>query len=75
MGGVGSFTRQNRTLYVGRLKETRDSEHVLEKHFEEYGEIEKRASLLAPHLDLDDRFVSCSARVAWERRWFRDLHP
>lgn len=42
MGGVGSFGRQNRTLYIGRLRETRGTEQVLEKHFEEYGEIEKR---------------------------------
>lgn len=43
MGGVGSFTRQNRTLYIGRLKETKGTEHILEKHFEEFGEIEKCA--------------------------------
>lgn len=42
MGGVGSFTRQNRTLYIGRMKETRDSEEVIERHFQEWGEIERR---------------------------------
>ncbi|KAK4058311.1 Pre-mRNA-splicing factor [Microbotryomycetes sp. JL221] len=41
MGGVGAFTRQNRTLYIGRLIETRDTADVVERHFEEFGEIER----------------------------------
>ncbi|KAM0788215.1 hypothetical protein ACM66B_001372 [Microbotryomycetes sp. NB124-2] len=41
MGGVGSFSRQNRTLYVGRITETRDTADVVERHFEEFGEIER----------------------------------
>ena len=41
MGGVGSFTRQNRTLYIGRITETRNTAEVIEKHFEEFGEIER----------------------------------
>ena len=41
MGGVGSFTRQNRTLYIGRITETRNTAEVVEKHFEEFGEIER----------------------------------
>lgn len=44
MGGVGSFNRQNRTLYVGRIKETRDTAEVVEEHFSEFGEIERSAS-------------------------------
>lgn len=46
MGGVGSFSRQNRTLYVGRIKETGpgpDTEQIVIRHFKEWGEIEKRA--------------------------------
>ena len=46
MGGVGSFTRQNRTLYVGRIKETGtgpETEEVVKRHFKEWGEIEKSA--------------------------------
>lgn len=42
MGGVGSFSRQNRTLYVGRIKETgnaADSEEVVRQHFGEFGKI------------------------------------
>lgn len=46
MGGVGSFARQNRTLYVGRIKETGtgpETEEVVKRHFKEWGEIEKSA--------------------------------
>lgn len=41
MGGVGSFTRQNRTLYVGRIHVTDDIEEVVARHFSEWGEIER----------------------------------
>ncbi|GLB40543.1 putative torus domain containing protein [Lyophyllum shimeji] len=44
MGGVGSFNRQNRTLYVGRIKETGtglETEEVVRRHFGEFGEIER----------------------------------
>ncbi|KAF9001563.1 hypothetical protein BDQ17DRAFT_1490892 [Cyathus striatus] len=44
MGGVGSFNRQNRTLYVGRIKETGtgpETEEVVTRHFKEWGAIEK----------------------------------
>lgn len=41
MGGVGSFNRQNRTLYIGRIRETRDTAEVVEDHFSEFGEIER----------------------------------
>ncbi|KAK7682506.1 hypothetical protein QCA50_014306 [Cerrena zonata] len=44
MGGVGSFARQNRTLYVGRIKETGtgpETEEVVKRHFKEWGDIEK----------------------------------
>ncbi|KAF8268463.1 hypothetical protein EI94DRAFT_1771563 [Lactarius quietus] len=43
MGGVGTFTRQNRTLYVGRIKETgvgAETEEVVRRHFKEWGDIE-----------------------------------
>src|SRR6266404_108322 len=46
MGGVGAFTRQNRTLYVGRIKETGagpETEEVVKRHFREWGEIEHSA--------------------------------
>jgi hypothetical protein len=44
MGGVGSFQRENRTLYVGRIKETGpgpDTEEVVRRHFSEWGEIDR----------------------------------
>lgn len=44
MGGVGSFNRQNRTLYIGRIKETGpgpETEEIVLRHFKEWGEIEK----------------------------------
>ena len=47
MGGVGTFTRQNRTLYVGRVKEIgtgEETEETVRRHFKEWGEIEKSAS-------------------------------
>lgn len=47
MGGVGSFNRQNRTLYVGRIKETgngQETEEVVTRHFREWGTIERSAS-------------------------------
>ncbi|EIW84378.1 hypothetical protein CONPUDRAFT_49707 [Coniophora puteana RWD-64-598 SS2] len=44
MGGVGSFNRINRTLYIGRIKETGpgpDTEEIVIRHFKEWGDIEK----------------------------------
>jgi len=44
MGGVGSFSRQNRTLYVGRVKENGpgpETEEIVIRHFKEWGSIEK----------------------------------
>ncbi|KAI5477109.1 pre-mRNA splicing factor CWC2 [Pseudohyphozyma bogoriensis] len=41
MGGVGSFSRMNRTLYIGRIKENRNTAEMIERHFEEFGEIER----------------------------------
>ncbi|CAG8773639.1 33449_t:CDS:2, partial [Gigaspora margarita] len=41
MGGVGSFNRENRTLYVGYIHINPDMEEIVRKHFGEWGEIEK----------------------------------
>ncbi|KAJ9617993.1 uncharacterized protein PV06_09276 [Exophiala oligosperma] len=41
MGGVGSFLRQNRTLYVGRIHVTDDIEEIVARHFQEWGEVER----------------------------------
>lgn len=41
MGGVGSFMRQNLTLYVGKIHVTDDIEEVVARHFSEWGEVER----------------------------------
>lgn len=44
MGGVGSFQRENRTLYIGRIKETGpgvETEEIVRRHFQEWGEIDR----------------------------------
>ncbi|CAH0017262.1 unnamed protein product [Clonostachys rhizophaga] len=41
MGGVGSFMRQNRTIYIGRIHVTDDIEEVVARHFAEWGQIER----------------------------------
>ena len=40
-GGVGSFMRQNLTIYVGRIHVTDDIEETVARHFSEWGEIER----------------------------------
>ncbi|RPA83853.1 hypothetical protein BJ508DRAFT_360188 [Ascobolus immersus RN42] len=41
MGGVGSFLRQNRTLYIGRIHVSDDIEEIVARHFAEWGQIER----------------------------------
>lgn len=44
MGGVGSFNRVNRTLYIARMQESPDkkqTEETLLRHFGEWGKIVK----------------------------------
>ncbi|KAF2669272.1 pre-mRNA-splicing factor cwc2 [Microthyrium microscopicum] len=41
MGGVGSFMRQNRTLYIGRIHVTDDIEEIVARHFAEWGQVER----------------------------------
>ncbi|KAH6686317.1 hypothetical protein F5X68DRAFT_15184 [Plectosphaerella plurivora] len=41
MGGVGSFQRQNRTIYIGRIHVTDDIEEIVSRHFAEWGQIER----------------------------------
>jgi len=42
MGGVGSFSRENRTLYLGGIRKIKgvDLEDLLMKNFREWGELE-----------------------------------
>ncbi|KAK7751254.1 Pre-mRNA-splicing factor [Diatrype stigma] len=41
MGGVGSFTRVNRTIYVGRIHVSDDVEEIVARHFAEWGQVER----------------------------------
>ncbi|KAK9420285.1 putative Pre-mRNA-splicing factor CWC2 [Seiridium cardinale] len=41
MGGTGSFMRQNRTIYIGRIHVTDDIEEIVARHFAEWGNIER----------------------------------
>lgn len=41
MDGVGSFQRQNRTIYIGRIFVSDDIEEVVARHFAEWGDIER----------------------------------
>lgn len=41
MGGTGSFMRQNRTVYVGRIHASDDIEEIVARHFAEWGQIER----------------------------------
>lgn len=41
MGGVGSFMRQNRTIYAGRIHVSDDIEEIVARHFAEWGEVER----------------------------------
>lgn len=52
MGGRGSFMRQNRTIYVGRITVTDHIEEIVARHFAEWGQIErsKLTQLLLPFL-------------------------
>ncbi|MCJ1373590.1 Pre-mRNA-splicing factor [Loxospora ochrophaea] len=47
MGGVGTFMRQNRTLYVGRIHVTDDIEEVVARHFAEWGQVDRIRVLTA----------------------------
>ncbi len=48
MGGSGSFMRQNRTIYVGRIHVTDDIEEIVARHFAEWGPIERSESMSPP---------------------------
>lgn len=41
MGGVGSFMRQNHTLYVGRIHVSDEIEEIVSRHFVEWGQVER----------------------------------
>ncbi|KAI8981681.1 hypothetical protein BDF20DRAFT_862655 [Mycotypha africana] len=41
MGGVGGFMRENRTLYVGRIAQTKDIEDAVRRQFGQFGPLER----------------------------------
>jgi RNA recognition motif-containing protein len=41
MGGVGGFIRENRTLYVGRIAISSDTENVVRRQFGQFGPLER----------------------------------
>jgi hypothetical protein len=74
MGGVGSFNRQNRTLYVGRIKETGpgpETEEIVTRHFKEWGEIERSTFITGVYRD--GTLISISPSFAISKRCLRDL--
>lgn len=48
MGGVGSFMRVNRTIYIGRIHVTDDIEEIVARHFAEWGQVERSKYLPPP---------------------------
>jgi len=40
MGGVGTFSRENKTLYIGHISTSPDREEIVRKHFGAFGDIE-----------------------------------
>lgn len=48
MGGVGSFMRQNHTLYVGRIHVSDEIEEIVARHFAEWGQIERSKTPIIP---------------------------
>ena len=62
MGGVGSFMRQNRTIYVGRIHVSDDIEEVVARHFAEWGQVERSMYLRFPQ-SRNLWLTSCAVRV------------
>lgn len=50
MGGVGSFMRINRTIYIGRIHVTDDIEEIVARHFAEWGQVERGKLTPVPRL-------------------------
>lgn len=65
MGGVGSFNRSNRTLYIGKIHESPDkdqSKETLLRHFGEWGKIDKCEALQYQSRPLTNREHSVQSR-------------
>ncbi|EGC37980.1 hypothetical protein DICPUDRAFT_53563 [Dictyostelium purpureum] len=68
MGGVGSFSRDNRTLYIGGIKSNLGGsmEDVVRKHFEEWGKIEYVRVILNRSIAFVRYFYRSNAEFAKE---------
>jgi len=73
MGGVGSFGRINRTLYIGRVTETRSTEEVVERHFEEFGDIDRLRVLSGRNVAFVTYVSEVSAQFAKEAMMHQSL--
>lgn len=51
MGGVGGFIRENRTLYVGRIAISSDTENVIRRQFGQFGPLERGIFLKVESLE------------------------
>lgn len=66
MGGVGSFLRQNRTLYIGRVNIRDDMEEIVYRHFSEWGEIDRIRVLNKRGVAFVTYLNECNAQFAKE---------
>lgn len=66
MGGVGSFLRQNRTLYVGKVNIRDDMEEVVYRHFSEWGQIDRVRVLNNRGVAFVTYLNECNAQFAKE---------
>jgi hypothetical protein len=74
MGGVGSFMRVNRTVYVGRIHVTDDIEEVVARHFAEWGQVERSTSSLSQETRGMEMLTSYSSRAEHEGRGVHYVH-
>ncbi|KAF8805446.1 hypothetical protein BYT27DRAFT_7225014 [Phlegmacium glaucopus] len=64
MGDAGSFNRQNRTLYIGRIKETgngQEAKEVVTRHFREWGTIERILQYRCFHAQFAKEAMACQS--------------
>jgi RNA recognition motif-containing protein len=62
MGGVGAFTRDNKSLYIQGLKRNPNLEQVVKRHFGEWGELDSVRVIF----DKNIAFVKYKLRAAAE---------
>ncbi|EKX43794.1 hypothetical protein GUITHDRAFT_72753 [Guillardia theta CCMP2712] len=76
MGGVGSFSRENRTLYVGRVNTNReDAEKIVHAQFSEFGQIESVRVLAGRNCAFVKYRLRAAAEFAKEAMAFQSIFP